>query len=620
MKLYFSAKISSFLLCMIILTSTLFTVHAQNGCTNSYASNYDPTATVNDWSCVFIAANGWEFIQTNLYSYASYDFGVTFDGNTAADGSVLGAFVENESGELQCVGFEILDSDPFSIGWINVYEDNYDTPDVDGAIQGQELIYLYWDVNTQEEYLAIPLDGPATQTYFSDVTLILEGFEVYSTSMVEGCTDVVALNYSQQSNVDDGTCIYSDATCAGGQELVSVVIDEGYYPEEVAWYIQSDGVTQENGVGSAQVCITPGCYSIIVSEYYDEFGWGFSEGPFPHADVYVYVEGTLVYESTFNYLTQTDPPQDLFVSVGTDCQPIIDSMDTSLSGYNWDVTVTGGNQTIFIPSGTDLSVDSVTISEGSVLGVFFLNSDGEYQCAGNVLVNEEGFQISVYADDTTTPEIDGFQEGVPFWFVVYDPQTGLDMEVDAIFSSGDNLFNLNGISVISGFQPKMAVITQQSIELPAGFYAFSTYMSPENKNIEDVLAGIHDQIIVVKDNVGHAYLPLWGFDGIGELIDGQGYQIKTTSACSFTVGGSYLRSEENPVALTEGWNLIAYLSLDPINTTDVFDAMIADGNLVIVKDYAGNVYLPEWEFNSIGDMVPGQAYQLKVHNAAVLQY
>ena len=54
------------------------------------------------------------------------------------------------------------------------------------------------------------------------------------------------------------------------------------------------------------------------------------------------------------------------------------------------------------------------------------------------------------------------------------------------------------------------------------------------------------------------------------------------------------------------------------------DAVMADinatGNLIIAKDYNGAAYLPEWNFNGIGDMFPGQGYQLKTNNADVLQY
>jgi hypothetical protein len=64
--------------------------------------------------------------------------------------------------------------------------------------------------------------------------------------------------------------------------------------------------------------------------------------------------------------------------------------------------------------------------------------------------------------------------------------------------------------------------------------------------------------------------------------------------------------------------MIGYLRTEPAAA----DAVLADindaGNLTIAKDYAGNAYLPEWGFNGIGNMVPGEGYQLKTIDADVL--
>ena len=40
----------------------------------------------------------------------------------------------------------------------------------------------------------------------------------------------------------------------------------------------------------------------------------------------------------------------------------------------------------------------------------------------------------------------------------------------------------------------------------------------------------------------------------------------------------------------------------------------------IAKNYLGQPYMPEWNFNGMGDMIPGQGYHLKVNNVDVLQY
>ena len=48
--------------------------------------------------------------------------------------------------------------------------------------------------------------------------------------------------------------------------------------------------------------------------------------------------------------------------------------------------------------------------------------------------------------------------------------------------------------------------------------------------------------------------------------------------------------------------------------------MNSTGNLLLVKDFNGSPYLPEWNFNGIGDMQPGQGYQLKTVEIDTLIY
>ena len=126
--------------------------------------------------------------------------------------------------------------------------------------------------------------------------------------------------------------------------------------------------------------------------------------------------------------------------------------------------------------------------------------------------------------------------------------------------------------------------------------------------------------VLIKNNAGSAYLPEWNFNGIGDMIAGQGYQIKLNSAQQLTIFGEILQPELTPIDLTPGWNLIAYLRQSPSDVAAVFQEMQSNGNLVIVKDSGGNAYLPEWAFNGIGDMFSGKAYQIKTNEAYTLIY
>lgn len=104
------------------------------------------------------------------------------------------------------------------------------------------------------------------------------------------------------------------------------------------------------------------------------------------------------------------------------------------------------------------------------------------------------------------------------------------------------------------------------------------------------------------------------------MLVGQGYQIKIQDATNLTVIGDYMFPEENPIYLTEGWNLVAYLRLDSALVDAVFESVNSNGNLIVVKDDLGLAYLPDWNFNGIGNLSPGKAYQVKTNNEDSLYY
>ncbi len=73
---------------------------------------------------------------------------------------------------------------------------------------------------------------------------------------------------------------------------------------------------------------------------------------------------------------------------------------------------------------------------------------------------------------------------------------------------------------------------------------------------------------------------------------------------------------ENPaieINLLSGWNMIGYPCSHPIDLVEAFSYIV--NNLIIVKNNNGDVYLPEWEFNGIGFLIPGEGYQVKMSNS-----
>ena len=64
--------------------------------------------------------------------------------------------------------------------------------------------------------------------------------------------------------------------------------------------------------------------------------------------------------------------------------------------------------------------------------------------------------------------------------------------------------------------------------------------------------------------------------------------------------------------------MFAYLRLDSANTVLVMDAV--KDYIVLLKDVMGNAYIPQFDFNGIGDLESGKGYLVKMTSDQTLNY
>ena len=71
----------------------------------------------------------------------------------------------------------------------------------------------------------------------------------------------------------------------------------------------------------------------------------------------------------------------------------------------------------------------------------------------------------------------------------------------------------------------------------------------------------------------------------------------------------------SPIAIDilVGWNLIGFTIDEAQDAVASFQEIVS--YIQIVKNNAAEVYWPEYSFNGIGDLIPGQGYQIKVTEA-----
>jgi hypothetical protein len=76
--------------------------------------------------------------------------------------------------------------------------------------------------------------------------------------------------------------------------------------------------------------------------------------------------------------------------------------------------------------------------------------------------------------------------------------------------------------------------------------------------------------------------------------------------------------EASPMNIPVGWSIIGYLRQSPASIETMLSSIVS--NIIIVKNGAGAVYWPFYTVNGIGNMNPGEGYQVKLTIAQVFFY
>ena len=161
-----------------------------------------------------------------------------------------------------------------------------------------------------------------------------------------------------------------------------------------------------------------------------------------------------------------------------------------------------------------------------------------------------------------------------------------------------------------------ALVFTQTTTLDSGWNLWSTYITPSDMSVSSVFESIVDQVVIVKNQFGAVYWPAYNLNSVGNLTEGWGYQVKMTSDATLDISGDIVPSDF-VLSLNEGWGMLGYLNQDCFNTIDMMGGL---SSLEILKDEYGNVYWPEFGLNSIGNMCPGTAYQIKTSEASSFSY
>jgi hypothetical protein len=275
--------------------------------------------------------------------------------------------------------------------------------------------------------------------------------------------------------------------------------------------------------------------------------------------------------------------------------------------------------TIHIPVSVVCKIAARNLFYGDAIGLFYTRNDVLY-CAGYGIWKFNDLDITVYADDPLTPIKDGFDANEVYSFKVWDCKRGLEYNANAVYHTGSTDKFTSGLtSIVDTLNVK--VIIDHIIYVKAGWNMVSTFVTPVLPDfIQNVTATIIDNLVIAKNNNGNVYIPSFDINSIGSWDATQGYQMYLTKADTLIISGVENKPSEVPITLKQGWNMISYIRDAPLDAETALASITDNNNLIIAKDENGNVYIPSFGINTIGNMLPGKGYQIYVTNIDTLIY
>ena len=167
----------------------------------------------------------------------------------------------------------------------------------------------------------------------------------------------------------------------------------------------------------------------------------------------------------------------------------------------------------------------------------------------------------------------------------------------------------------------------QTLELKKGYNMISTYVTPSDSVVSDVIQPIvvDGNLIKIQDESGNSYENWGSFGGwinnLGSIQKTEGYKIKVADNCTLQVTGRQVILPMD-IPLNAGWNIISYPRTDALDAMMIVQSLIDQNKLIKVQDEVGNS-IEDWGIyggwkNGIGNFIPGKAYRVKMSANAVL--
>lgn len=539
------------------------------GCTDANAANYDPYANVSDNSCEYdLIGAGCAVSFEALNTGSNHTIMIPSNANSQLSlGDDIGVFYIADSGEAVCAGSSVWTGSAIQIV---AFGDDATTPQVDGLSSGAPLLFI---AQSADEVYVVDVEfsnGPTTYITNGLSFVSVLSLELACTVEYLGCTDENACNYDSSANTNDGSCEYAQEylDCSGA--CLSDVDADGVC-DELEVYGCTDSSMSNYNIEATQEdgsCLTwEEAYNDCVSSGGDD---GVTQEDVDAVQALLdiansnVVELELELEFLTQQLNEALENQEDGVS-----QADVDAIQEELDQVNSDLV--SANDAI-----ANLEVELANALANQEDGVSQADLDEANATIASLENQIEELLINCGDDGITQADVDAVQ-------ALLD-QANADLAV-ALENQEDG-------------------VSQQDVD------AVQLLLDASNEMNSQLQSDLDIALANQEDGVSQADV-----DAVQSELDQANADVSSLQAQleeALANSGGSGSCDPIYVELLQGWNIVGYTLSFPQDVAATLQDIVDE--VQIVKNNAAEVYWPEYGFNGIGDFVPGQGYQIRMHN------
>ena len=277
---------------------------------------------------------------------------------------------------------------------------------------------------------------------------------------------------------------------------------------------------------------------------------------------------------------------------------------------------------VFVQLTPQIQINDVLLTEDALIGVYYFDDFDSLKCGGYVIYSP-GIPIAfpVYGDSPGTGLKDGFSIDESFqWFVELNG-SNYPMEVTYTIGSEMGFIDVFGIGMLS-----MVTSLQINYDLELEGCTDALYLEYDSSAIIDngscdlyVIEGCSDiNALNYSDSLNTSCVDCCEYYIPGCTVSTAiNYQIlanEEDNSCiyddSYVFESMTFKQEYIPLYFPEGWVFFGFTCTESAGVVTSLESIVE--KVIIVKDNNGSVYLPEFGFDGIGELIFSSGYQIKL--------